>query len=217
MVKRDILYPIFLKCVTLSEDLFWKEIFEDLSYGNCLNGTYVSKGCYCSSIKNKEFIYKFLDKSEEKIYSDITRLLKDKLNIMSSNDRILVIQEFEEVENKLKSFRSVEWSAIKKKSFKDVLVQNFLIDMKIKYLLADIQIKKLYNFLNLGLMLKSIKNIDIVYSNGEINSIEGIHFYEPSGNSKYGKYTVNIDIYSGLEDESCSKVLKKGKKLFKDL
>ena len=217
MVKRDILYPIFLKCVSISEDLFWKEIFEELSYGNCLNGTYISKGCFCSSVKSKEFMCKFIDKDETRIYSDITRLLKEKLNIMSSNDRRIMITELEEVEKRLKFFMDVEWSAIKKKSLKDVLFQNFLIDMKKKFSLSDTQIKKLYNILNLGLMLKSIKNSEIFYSNGEITRIEGINFFKPNSTSKYGRYTITIDIYSGLEDETSSKSLKKGRRFLRDL
>ena len=217
MVKRDILYPIFLKCASLCDDVFWREVFEELSYGNGFGGTYISKGCFCSSIKNKEFIYKFMGKPESKIYTDITRILKDKLNIMSNSDRLLMFKEFEHVEKQLRLMRDVEWSLIKKKNWKDILFQGFLINMKKEFSLSDTQIKKIYNFLNLGLILKSIKNSDVIYEDGEIRRIEGIFFSKPSTDEKHGKYELKIDIYSGLDDEGTSKISKKGKKLLKYL
>ena len=77
-LKRDVIYPIFLKCISYSEnDTFWKETFEELSYGICFQGSYINKGFICSNVKGKEFTYKFIDKEPEKIYNDITKLFKD--------------------------------------------------------------------------------------------------------------------------------------------
>ena len=205
-IKRDVLYPIFLRCLPHVEDEFWKDTFEELSYGNCYQGSYLSKGFLCSNVKGREFVYKFIDKEPEKIYFDISKLLKEKLNIMSKNDRRLLITEFEEVEKNLKNIKNTEWNDIKKKSTKDILFQNFLIDVKKKYELRDSQLKCLYNSINLGLMLKSIKNTDIVYKNGEIQEIKGFFFTK-------GKYRIDLDIYAGL-DEEVSKVVEKREEKF---
>ena len=126
-LKRDVIYPIFLKCLPYVEDEFWKETFEELSYGNCYQGSYVSKGFLFSIVKSKEFAYKFIDKEPEKIYNDITKLLKEKLNIMSKNDRSILINEFEEIEKNIKNIKNVDWNDIKKKSIKDILFQNYII------------------------------------------------------------------------------------------
>lgn len=209
-LKRDVIYPIFLKCLVFAEDMFWKETFEEFSYGNCVHGAYISKGYICSSLKGKEFVYKFADKPETKIYSDITKLLKEKLNIMSKNDKKILIEEFEEVERQLKSLKNLEWCNIKKKSVKDIMFQNYLINMKKVYSLRDSQIKKIYNFINLGIMLKSIKNSDIVYESGEIKEIIGISFVK-------GKYSLDMDIYSGLDEEVGKPTNKKGQKRLRDL
>jgi hypothetical protein len=210
-LKRDVIYPIFLKCIEfIDNDTFWRETFEELSYGNCYQGSYISKGFICSNIKGKEFIYKFIDKEPEKIYQDISKLFKERLNIMSKNDRKILINEFEEVEKNLKSIKNTEWSEIKKKSLKDILFQNFLIKCKNEYELSDYQLKKLYNSINLGVMLKSIKNSDIIYDNGQIIEIKGINFYK-------NKYKIDIDIYSGLEDEVSKISEKKERKLLKYL
>ena len=209
-VKRDVIYPIFLKCLPYVEDEFWKETFEELSYGNCYQGAYLSKGFFCSSVKGREFVYKFIDKEPEKIYTDISKLLKEKLNIMSKNDRRLLINEFEEVEKTLNNMKNMEWNDIKKKSTKDILFQNYLINVKKKYELRDVQIKCLYNSINLGLMLKSIKNTDIVYKNGEIQEIKGFIFSK-------GKYKIELDIYSGLDEEVSKVIEKKEHKYLRDL
>lgn len=209
-LKRDVIYPIFLKCIPYTEDTFWKETFEELSYGNCYQGAYISKGYICSNVKGKDFVYKFIDKDPKKIYFDITKLLKEKLNIMSKNDRKILIDEFEEVEECLKSFKNIDWVDIKKKSLKDILIQNFLIRVKKDYELSIGQMKRLYNTINLGLMLKSIKNSDIVYENGEIEEIIGISFSK-------GKYCIGIDIYSGLDEDVCKTIDKKDVKCLRDL
>jgi len=206
-IKREVIYPIFLKCIKYAEDLFWKNIFEELAYNNCYNGSYISKGFFCSSIKGKEFTYKFLDKNELQLYNDITKLMKEKLNILSKNDKKVMIEEFEKVENELKNDQNI-WENIKKKSIKEILIQNFLIKMKNKYKIRDLQIKKLYNLINLGFLLKSIKNTDIIYENGEIKKIEGIDFFNRDNTddlnktNNHGYFVLNIDIYSGIDEDS---------------
>lgn len=209
-LKREVIYPIFLKCLPYVEDEFWRETFEELSYGNCYQGSYVSKGFLFSNIKSKEFAYKFIDKEPEKIYSDITKLLKEKLNIMSKNDRNILINEFEEIEKNIKNIKNLDWNDIKKKSIKDILFQNFMINVKKKYALRDSQVKCLYNTINLGLMLKSIKNSDIIYANGEIQEIKGFSFSQ-------GKYKIDLDIYSGLDEEVGKVIGKKEEKFLRNL
>ena len=121
-IKRDIIYPVFLKTIQYTEDIFWKDTFENLSYSICPNGSYISKGFLCSSVKGKEFVYKFIDKEPDKIYEDVYRLLKEKLNIMSRNERGLLLKEFEEVEQSIKKIRTCNWNEIKKKGTKDILL-----------------------------------------------------------------------------------------------
>ena len=210
-LRREVIYPIFLKCIDYTgNDTFWRETFEELSYGNCYQGSYINNGFLCSNSKGKEFIYKFIDKEPDRIHQDVIKLFKEKLNIMSRNDRKILIDEIEEVEKNLKCIKNTDWIDIKKKSLKDILLQNFLIKTKKIYELTDYQLKKIYNSINLGLMLKSIKNTDIIYDNGEIKEIKGIVFHT-------GKYLIDIDIYSGLDDEISKSIEKKDRKLLRYL
>ena len=209
-LRRDVVYPIFLKCLPYADDQFWKETFEELAYGNCYRGAYLNKGFLCSSVKGKEFMYKFIDKEPYSIYNDVCRLLKDKLSIMSKNERKILFTEFEEVEKSLQQTRQAEWVDIKKKSMKDILFQNFLIRMKYQHDLRDSQVRCVYNAINLGLMLKSIKPSDVVYSDSQIKEIKGFYFSK-------GRYRIDLDIYSGLEEEVVKNSEKKEEKRLRDL
>ena len=116
-IKRNIIYPIFLKTIPFTNDNFWKDTFENLSYSICPTGCYISKGFLCSNVKGKEFVYKFIDKDIEQIYKDIYKLFKEKLNIMSKNERSILLKEFEEVEENIRKLRSCDWNEIKKKKY----------------------------------------------------------------------------------------------------
>ena len=161
-------------------------------------------------MKGKEFVYKFIDKEPGRIYTDVSRILKEKLNILSKNDRKVMLNEFEEVERSIQQVKQSDWNDIKKKSLKDILFQNFLIRMKQSHELRDVQVRCVYNAINLGLMLKSIKTTDVVYEDCEIKEIKGFHFSK-------GKYRIDMDIYSGLEDEVVKVVEKKEEKRLRDL
>jgi hypothetical protein len=205
-LKREVKYPIFLKCLRHATDEYWSNIFEELAYNNCISGTYISKGFYNSTIKGKEFTYNYLNKSDVELYHDIVKLLKDKLNIMSKNDKKLILDEISFLEKELQEYKTLGWGAIKKKGIKEILIQNYLIDMQKKYKLSDTQIKKLYNIINLGIMLKSIKASDIVYQDGEVRNIKGITFC-------IEKYIITVDIYTCPMDESKTSLSKKDKYL----
>ena len=59
-------------------------------------------------------------------------------------------------------------------------------------------------------MLKSIKNTDIIYENGEIKEIKGIIF-SPK------KYRIDIDVYAGLDEEVLKTIEKREEKLLRYL
>ena len=193
-LTREIKYPFFLKCLQYTNDNYWKVLFEDLAYDICPISTYISKGLFCCSQSSKEFTYKIPFDDPEKIFKDVTRILK-KNNFMSSDDRKIIEDEINEIEIKNKELRNYDWNSIKKKSIKDMLFQNYLIEMKKKYNLKSIQIKKIYNFINLGLLLKHIKNSDITYNNGKIEDIKCITFsHSTNPQNPNGKYKCNLDI-----------------------
>ena len=87
MIKNELVYPIFLKCCEISDDDFWKYVFEELAYGRSPYGTYIKKGFLCCNYKSKEFTYKIdTQKDSQIIYDEIYDLLYNKLGLLSNDD-----------------------------------------------------------------------------------------------------------------------------------
>ena len=185
-VKKEIIYPIFLECCEFIEDTFWKNVFEDLSYGKCPYGTYITKDFFCCNYKNKEFSYKIEKKDPKTLYSDIYSLLGKKLGILSIRDKTNRQIDFQNIENELKECRK-NWSNIRKKNIKDLLIERYVLSMKNKYSLSYKQAQTLLSTIFVGLVFKVISVKDIKYSDGNITEIEGISF-----SNKEFKFEKNI-------------------------
>lgn len=189
MSNREILYVKFLDCCRYTEDNFWKSVFEDLSYGFCPYGVYISKDFLCCNFKNKEFSYKIdLSKSSQLLFTEIHGILKNKFGLLSMQEKIDEREIFENVKNNLKKNKEV-WSNIRKKNIRDNIIEKFLIKMKKNHNLNYKQIRQLLNIINISLVFKVITNEDIVYNDSEIKSIDGISF-------KNGVIEIKRKIYS---------------------
>lgn len=186
-VKKEIIYPIFLECCEFSEDTFWKNVFEDLSYGKCPYGTYITKDFFCCNYKNKEFSYKIEKKDPEILYNDIYELLSKKLGLLSHKDKIKKKIDFSILENEIKENRK-NWSNIRKKNIKDLLIENYVIEMKKTYSLSIKQSRELLSIIFIAMVFKVITIKDIEYSDGVIKNINGISF-------KNKEIIVDRDIY----------------------
>ena len=173
-IYKEIIFAQFLEASVHAVDPFWKSIFENLAYEKCPYGIYFSKGFLCCSFKGKEFVYKIEDKAPAVMYAEVHELLHCKANINSTNDHYKLIKCFEEIEKELKEIKNSNWASIKKKSIKDNIIENFIIEMKNKHNLSLSMCKELNSVIQLGLIFKSISPKDITYENGKITNITGI-------------------------------------------
>jgi hypothetical protein len=173
--KKDILYPIFLDCCKYCPDMYWVNIFEELSYGKTPYGVFISKNFMCCNYKNKEFSYKIEQKEPEKLFNDIYNLLSTKLGLLSYQQKIKKRLDFNNMEDTIKESRQ-NWYNIKKKNIKELLIEKYVIDMKNKYMLSVKQCKYLLSLIYISLIFKVIVPNDIVYNNCKIDKIEGIDF-----------------------------------------
>jgi hypothetical protein len=174
-IKKEILYPMFLECFQYTTDSFWENVFEDLAYGKTPYGTYINKNFLCCNYKNKEFSYKIEKKDPEQLYNDVYNLLAKKLGLLSVRDKLNKKIDFNNIEEDLKNTRK-NWNNIRKKNIKDLLIENYVINMKNKYKLSVLQSRKLISTIFIGLIFKVFSVKDIKYDNGVIESIDGITF-----------------------------------------
>lgn len=175
MRRRELLYPIFLEAIAHAEDPYWETVFEDLAYGKCPYGTYISRGFLISSYKGKEFSYSFNDKDSNQIYNDVYNLLKTKLGIFSLREKEKKKVLFHSMEKDIKESRN-DWSKIRRKNIKDIMFNQYAIDMKKKYNLDVKETKKLLTLITICMLFKTITSKDITYEDDKITSIEGIDF-----------------------------------------
>lgn len=187
-MKKDILYPYFLECVVLcSGDHFWETIFIDLSRGIAPPGTFINKGYLCCVYKDKEFSYK-LERKDAKILKDeLYNILNNKAGILSLKEKIKKRIEFEDYGIKLKNDKKT-WNDIHKKDIKDYLIHRYILSLMDELSLTHKEAKELHDIITVAFYLKLITPKDIKYSNGKIQSIEGVKIED-------GKVIINYNIY----------------------
>jgi hypothetical protein len=166
-VKKDVVHPRLLECVAYTTDIYWKQIFEDMAYGITPYGVYIHKGFLCCNFKQKEFMYKLDNKDPQIMFTDIHVLLK-KVGLHSINDKMEMILEME-TENEPSHLN--KWNTIKKRSIRDMLIENYVIEMKHRHSLKEKEVKKLYNLIQVGLIFKTINAKTLLYINGKIEEI----------------------------------------------
>lgn len=125
--KKKILYPIFLEVSQLSKDIFWIYLFENLAYGITPFGTYIDNNIIYCRIKGKQFNFNFNNKTSINIFKLLKKLLQDKLKLTSEIDYYSKKKKFD---NLLKSQKYANWKEIKKKNIRDILIENYVIEIK---------------------------------------------------------------------------------------
>jgi hypothetical protein len=177
-----------LECCQYTEDEFWERIFEELAYGKAPFGSYINKGFLCCGFRNKEFTYRLERKDPKILYEELYELLTNKLGLLSNKQKLEKRKRYREEET---SEIPQDWSSIRRKNIKDIMYQNFVLDMKKKYSLDMKQTKMLLAMLTLALLIKSIGPKDIIYENERIQEIQGIEFEK-------GSFAFSRPIYSKI-------------------
>lgn len=171
MSGKEIIYPYFLHCCNETDDLFWKYIFEDLSYGRTPYGVYFTKGFICCGFKGKEFSYRIDEnKPIPDLFNEVKKILQTKVGLRSTTDLINVRQKFDETNKELSLSDCSDWSKVKKKEVKNLLLESFVIKNNPKE--PRIKLKRQLCTLLLALQLKLITNDDITIKCGEIKKIK---------------------------------------------
>lgn len=188
--KDDILYPIFIECLKYTDDIFWQNIFEELSYGRCPYGIYISNHYICCNYKDKKFSYKIdQNKDPDIVFNELENILKTKFGLLSKHDKLQKNKLFVQKQVELTDTLNNEWCNIKKKNIKLILLEKFIISKTNMFDLSVQQSKDLYNKIILGLLLKTISKGQIIYENKKIKEIKCITF-------KKNEFLFTDDIYA---------------------
>lgn len=190
MIKREIIYPVFLDCCQFTNDSFWQNIFEELAYGKTSYGIYISKNFICCNQKRKEFSYKIENKDPQVVFNELIQLFKNKAGLQSHQEKLNTRRNFNQLEDETNKNIKNNWGSIKKKNMKELLIELYVTKMKNKYFLTLEQARYLISIIYIGIIFKVIvPKKDINYLNGEIIDIAGIEFDRK-------KVILSKDIYS---------------------
>jgi len=175
MNKSEILYPIFLSLAAKmqSDDLFYRYLYEDMAYGKFPFGIYVQDNYLVCFRKNKEFSLslKLVDDNHENILDEIHSLLKNRACVLSEKDNIKKIDIYMTNDN------NAEEKYKNKKSYRDNLIQNYILNKGDKHKINISKLKKLLKLINNGLLFKIISCNDFTFEkNHNIKDIKGIYF-----------------------------------------
>lgn len=166
--RKEIIYPIFLKISQSLSDTYWIYLFEDMAYGICPFGTYIDTDSIICNFKGKQFRYSFIDKSEEDIKNNLMTIFTSKLNIYSKIDYLKNRTNF----GKGLQLSYNQWKDIKKKSIKEILIENYVLSLKLKYNHSDIKSRKILSIINMAFTFKIISNQNVIYDPKECKIID---------------------------------------------
>ena len=128
MSVKDIIFPHFLHCCQETKDLYWKYIFEDLSYGRAPYGVYFTKGFMCCGFKGKEFSYRVdPNKPTPDLFQEVKTILQKKLGIQSSSDILSKREQFDKTSDQLALNECNDWNLVKRKEVRCLILENFIL------------------------------------------------------------------------------------------
>ena len=188
--NNDIVYPIFIDCMQYTDDIFWKNTFEELSFGRCPYGIYINKDNICCNYKDKKFCYNIYTTDDpETLFKDIFNLFNNKFGLLSKRDKLRKNKLFLSKQNEINRILNNDWCNIKRKNIRIMLIEKFVIQKSKEFNLSIQQSKELYSKIILGLLFKTIHKNCIIYENQHIKEITHISFKNMS-------FNVNTDLYN---------------------
>lgn len=149
-------YPLFFEASHYATDPFWKRMLQDLSYGDFPWGIMIKDNMFICSVKGKDFNFCLDALTAESLCLEVYHLFQTKLNIYSKQDCI-------NEKSKMDENVSMAWDDIKKKTIKNILIENYVIEMKHRHRLNNRQARKLLCIVMIGLYFKQIKSKHITY------------------------------------------------------
>ena len=185
-MKTKITYPYLLECCNYTTDAYWKSVFTNLSCGIPPHGVYIHKDFLVCNYKDKAFSYKLGSKSPEESFADIYKLFKTKLQMVSLED---ILEKQGEIDSLNKKIIYNNWLDIKRKTIKDILIEDFVLYQKDKFGLTFKQARDILNIINIGLTFKYINYKDIVMDQGSISDITSLVVVDKPFNVKCNMFS----------------------------
>lgn len=178
--KIEVKYKIFYNAAIRCNEEYWKDFFLNASKDKFPSGF---------SYKNNHLIYK---RGKKEVKMDLTEYLENDENIWRTLMNFIIrygnhksendIKEKEEKEQLLLSRDKDETVDIRKKKQKDILISNYLNDLKKENNLTKKEFKDLETLINYNLGEKKIQTTDFIIEDSKLINIKNLFFNEEERN-----------------------------------
>lgn len=175
---KPIVNPIFEKLANLTEDIFWKTTFLDCARGKLPRGFTFRNNLLTFKKGNKMTCLELTTNLPESFTSTMN-FFQSAAGIMSSQDRRKIkLKEEERILEQNEKDLDKEWKDIRKENIKDVLLNEFIVDICERLEFNENEKRELITTIKKGIMLKYFNNDNILMENGKIVEIDGLNYNE---------------------------------------
>lgn len=183
MSSKAIIYDNFLKCQDFTLDTYWRDIIyncacnrfpKGVKYDNAKNTIYVR---YDISGRPKTESFTVPEDPKE-CFDMFTKVFRDILGLRSEYDVALSQREMEEFRKQNEIDLDCDWKKLKPRSMRNQILMNFAVSETRSRNMPSTSAKSLYHTILLGFQFKKLSSDDVRYSNGSINSIDGLEYSE---------------------------------------
>lgn len=169
--------PIFMECAQLTDDPLWKSLFENSAYGKFPRGFTYREGVLSYKVRSKVFTFEMPQLAYEALPQCVD-FMKRTGKIASKADQEQDRMEIEERLQNQVTLDRCNWSDIKKKKVKALLISSYIEETAKAYNMSSKQKEYFKIVLNVGFSLGYLNKDDIVFEEGQVRSITGLT-YDP--------------------------------------
>ncbi len=181
-----VIYPEFLECQDFTLDQYWKDIFymcacnkfpKGVSYDDQQRTIYIR---IQTTGKPKRDITDLPQDSNE-IFGVMTDLFRDKLGMRSPRDLCIQKEELEEARKSKEINLDCEWRKLKPRYQRDLMIMNYVIDLKGEYSLSHKEARQLLSTIKVGFQMKKLSPNDVDYIDRRIRGMKGLEYDKSIG------------------------------------
>ena len=177
--KKNAIFPIFAECAEYTLDTYWISVFKDCSIGKFPRYAHLNPDNNTLTIKKGTAItsYKLTNKPDID-FKQIKTMFQNELHLKSDKDQSDMSSEIKELCKILDDSFNDNWQKIKLKKIKDPIIRRYILDLKERYQLDDLETIRLAHMIKIGFSFNWISSESIEYKNKRITNINTLHFDE---------------------------------------
>jgi hypothetical protein len=172
-ISEKIINPIFMSCSELTTDSYWKEIFENAAR-NKFPRSFTFRNGFLTHKKLNKVSQIQITNSVHETLSLCQTFFGQMAGMMSKDDRIRKQKEIELELISRYSLDNLTWTEIKKEKVRNLLINEFIFDIRDRLNLDNDKLSELITTINKGFLLKYLSKSDVIFEQGRILAIHGL-------------------------------------------